>query len=1344
MDVNLLDSDSTLIYKFTAYYASQGQGYPEVPARYVYIEPDSYVVTDDQLVLPPEVVITNALNEMMTKVTNAYEFVKNNEDATTAQILSSLTEMFKIGVLEASYIYYRITGKWEAITEYLASFPSVTVKSKEDYDVGYSGWLQDIKIQQQEDLKIFQEIKNKQARLLALTPDYPISPLTVSKITVETNPLINGQTVKSIDQDSGVDIFNAINLSVKFPYLQYRQTKEQNYYKVYQSDKLSGTVMPYRNMLPDVDEDDETMYLTIWPGLGDIAYKNSLVKPIYHIPNNNLELEISVSEDLSLNDVITLVEQNTPFKIEKTRELKITGEFAIYGVDYIEFTFVSAILNDDTINTFLFVDEKDSSWVDKTRFEIHYNNYSRDTEDTNRTYIKNVSNVDATLKLQSLEDKRNIDVFQDGQLQSRSFDEGTNFIQVDVKRAANKLTALQFMIIFPRLLMIYKEQEVALGRLYEEWIPGVFEFFYPSEEEEEETGSIASRPATPSIRDSDEEGGEGSDREGDTGEQGDTGDTGEQGERAEYRTKALLKYAPEIFQSTSKSCQGTGGKRIVEPIKPEDIDTWTNTPMITSRGKTIFPQVLTYPPPHVKSDRKYYFKCPDKEYPFPGVSKNRGTNAKKFPYIPCCFKDDQIMDRQKGEKKKVTKYQQYYFGIVQEAKEDHKFTSNRILEPGREGSIPSLIQDLLSVVKSTDFRRMGVLISPNSLIHCVLTIIGEERYLRANAEEKEAIAVEERRKMAEQIVGRNLFGVLRQEFYDISNDELIKAINDTSTFFDPYNYYRIIEILYNVNLYVLLPESPYIEVPRSKYFHCRTLHQEKPTIVIYKHMGTQADRLTYAQCELIVCRNEKGQLINTFTGSLDNNETTMGSLLFQAMMYVQNVYTASIEVVPLVSESQSQISTIGSSVITSLTTPTTTDYKITLIKEPVIRTNLYSRFDFFTFLSNVNIIGQYLDSAGKMRIIVFEYQTIRYSMVVLPSQPENIPTLETIEAQDPTRLPTIDDVLALISDNPTRVTYQQETTTGLWFKVLDLDEAIYFPIKPVDSRPYFEQPLPVGQSVLEFNKGQINIVNHIDTLDLTIKILMQLAWWLYLLYQKLENPEGSVDQFLSLYTMIQPGNYVITQINRILPVVSSVEEGLRSINQQLPQVSKLYEGKYRLVLTSQRLLDGIRYFLLQSVDSTKGLDVPIPTHIEGIFNQVATFKQQPNVVIFLRTADFNNWLKQITDAGDKNVILTKLDGNLVLRTEPFVFRDEQVFLVQNVIGGSFFRALQCALIWQESYYNSGFNTEEYDDETEIPPYVVYRIDQQFKIAPIINNTGSYSEFLQILSFGQRYAALLPI
>src|SRR5207253_2607491 len=236
----------------------------------------------------------------------------------------------------------------------------------------------------------------------------------------------------------------------------------------------------------------------------------------------------------------------------------------------------------------------------------------------------------------------------------------------------------------------------------------------------------------------------------------------------------------------------------------------------------------------------------------------------------CCFKKDQMAPQASSL------YNEYYRGILKKsrviAKTGHKIRTDKVLDVGRIGFIPKILQDLISrySTQATDVVRFGSVRSPNSLIHCALIAVSNTDYAQLT---EDAAREEFAERIRQYIVTVIQPSLLRQELYDLSDGEIMTRLRDRSVFLDPSLYYRAVEVTFGLNIYTFNSnKSPdgtegSLEIPRARLFHTRPLRAERPTMLIFKHMGSESDALAYPQCELIVDYDAENETMTKIFGS---------------------------------------------------------------------------------------------------------------------------------------------------------------------------------------------------------------------------------------------------------------------------------------------------------------------------------------------------------------------------------------------------------------------------------------------------------------------------------------------
>ena len=114
------------------------------------------------------------------------------------------------------------------------------------------------------------------------------------------------------------------------------------------------------------------------------------------------------------------------------------------------------------------------------------------------------------------------------------------------------------------------------------------------------------------------------------------------------------------------------------------------------------------------------------------------------------------------------------------------------------------------------------------------------------------------------------YDVFRQELYDISYETFLENLANPNHYIDPRLYYRGMEILFNVNIFVFARVDPELkkkgskvdvsktvslELPRCKDYHTRQIRKDRNSVCIYKNHGTNRSFEIIPSCELIGVRS---------------------------------------------------------------------------------------------------------------------------------------------------------------------------------------------------------------------------------------------------------------------------------------------------------------------------------------------------------------------------------------------------------------------------------------------------------------------------------------------------------
>lgn len=1184
----------------------------------------------------------------------------------------------------------------------------------QNLDNAYALWYEEYQKLLKKDEEILLQIINIQD-ILDDTVPLPISPLTIDGVTVQFTPRVNHRPVQITD---GIDIFNAALLSPEVPYLQYNNDSlergdkpHQKYYKIYRGDSIEGG-SSYTNILPSPVKSNKKnrIYLTVLveKESGKKLTKESYQHSVYDLETNRLLISSPISPTQNEDLVINRIRSALPtLSLGTSIEVKVRGKFNLYDLQIDEYSLYDIIINDDIFKNYLFVNETNKPYPNKKRIGLQYKSLIGENEEgeiaTGEGYIRNTSSVKTTLKPLEVPEKTERNTFYQLTPEGKELVDlpsGTPLIQVRISRADSRLVVQRFMEVFRRLMSIYKQEKEVLDSYYHLFIPNLYDQPNPTPAQPitalipPEEGFLS--PAPQRI-------GPGAPlRKGNIN-------------KIDY----LKQLAPDLFVNKyARQCQAKFQPLI---IPPDEVQKWKDQTFV-HKGVVTQRQIMEFPP----KNPKYLFVCSNDKAPFPGVKVNEGlSNEEEYPYIPCCFTTDQMSNPN-------SKYNHYYQGkkkkIVQQTRVSHKMKRNKILAPGRIGIIPKTINGLLQRYseQAHEFNRLGVPRSVNSLIHCILVALQNPEYLALTSiEEREAFAHQIRQEIHRSVHP----SLMKQELFDVTDEDILAQIADEKVFFDPQLFYRSLEELFNVNIYVFIPAEEEdrfnrLEIPRYKFFHSRPLRDRipriqngvkeiviRPTVIIYKHYGATSEISNYPQCELIVNYNDETKTsINSFGPS-------MTRLLHTTLLDVLKTITWTIENPPA-SEVESDLQA---------------------------RSNIYSRVDFYQIIGRKGL-GQILDGYGKLRALVFNGPRGPLMMAIPPSQPENLPLIQKQINGNPSSV--ID-----IFGEPSGITMTTNgEVSGYWYPVMDLLFGIYF---PVELTTRFNQKT-IGPPNPIFTTG-INVVDRIQRLQKSLDLFWQLLKWLFILAQVrsplIEEKRKPVlpDEFANRYFAITEERvqdsarfYDFSGLKRKLPIVSSVEEALSLMTEEVPTMF----SRGKIIFYSSGFAQKMRQHLEEFYYLTSPLpiqpifpglveDWTLPTEIDNYYREASDFRSQDAVAVFIGETDFFSWLSSISRPSHNSIVIkNKLDISLGLLDEPYIYLDTsgKIYLIQNVIGGSFDRAINVAATWLAARVNLGLFADPYTEK--LPVHVIYSISASSHLAISEDRSFDSPVYLEILLYGE--------
>lgn len=1120
-------------------------------------------------------------------------------------------------------------------------------------------------------------------------------------------------------EDDGLDIFNDIQTSIRIPYVKYI-SKNQVYHKVYhgirqeQQPKFSNTILSD----PKFSRPD-TIYLNIWLGKGNDIYNsdsNEFFVAIYTLIGNNLSIETPEAAEGSVSDLAKryVVEALKNLELGEGTEEKVRGEFEVYGVDINELTFIHTISTDRTVSKLLYVDESNTDYPNKDRFEIHYRpmfyEYVRAIARLlNQNYVTNDADLTAILTRNTSNKPRK--ALLNGKLEDVPPDLLT--YRVNISQAASRTVVSQFIFLLKLCLLYYLDHRSQIEAFYAQLIPGTLELpiliaqrlAKPEYQVAKRTGRQGKpylqrlKEAAPKIF---------------TGEFTRKCQAGKQPVLILKDELKLVRIGNEVRKRTDQEISslvsnhqvlvvdsGDGiTKKLIVVEDPEEIQQLILSGEAEDyyemvRGK----KIIEFPREDTPEQQSMLLTCPEKNQ-YPGLKQNYDLSEGDYPYFPCCY------ETEKG----YNTYLKYLQGIETKtekaAKAENIITTNKILRFQGYGKLPSdITKILLGYNENTfqyDYIRMGVPLSKSSIIHSILYAMDDPNYNRLSTEqEKEAYAVMIRQKIAEQI---NL-SIIAQETFDFTQQELLSLLRDPQAFLDPSLFFRALEEAFGINIYVFKigysennNEIGEVDIPRFKLFHSRPPKPHLPVVLIMKITDGNE-----SQCELIVNNvKDTKQVIN---------KIYQGSIMEPICHRNLEVFMTTVTWNPL----------------------TKSNFLINI--------NQYNSIN-YNYLFAGKVLNQYIDENGKTRRINIIYQDKIITVATPPTQPMSVPVNSNIYPGS------FEDLTALFG-TPSFYKYGDEgLVEGLWFPILNLSKGIFCPMIPadVDSDMFTtEDPLKVFGS---------NITGRLTKLNRYLNIIIQLIRWV-LLIELSAYPDTNIQQFFSNYFAPAPDDgdidslnfYNFDRLSRTLPSFTDPIKAmnyLQKLNTGLVKFNKfiMYNNDF-----SNKIKENIENFFNLVIDNPAKMK--IPSFIQGFYQSAHDFDQIRGSKIFISDHDFQIWLKNMNESGgysDYFTIHDTISGNIT--NIPYIYRDsdtQKIYIIQTVASKE--EALAIALNW----HNTKINTV-YDNRFlgEILPHLLYGVDSSGKAVPIEDSRRVGSFYLTVLRHGTNYphvgeyAAMLPI
>lgn len=401
-------------------------------------------------------------------------------------------------------------------------------------------------------------------------------------------------------------------------------------------------------------------------------------------------------------------------------------------------------------------------------------------------YTQEIGEIKAYLT-EKIVDKKDPDIKN-----KKEFFENSYYVRVKISKAKNLESIEKFQEILSKLFTLYNQKYENIIDIYSEFIP--------LNELETKLTIKNKKRVTKKIKDKREE------------------------------------LAPEIFVSNYTRFCGQPPTIINDEDEENEIE----------RGR----QVLTFPKDASEGAIPRKYICEYKKYPYPGIKTNILSNSDKFPYLLCCYENDQT---------NKPEFRNYYYGeqLIDTTIDQHIIKSNKILNDKQVGYLPQNISKFFEIIdsdKNFEYYRVGVDKNLNSFLNCILfslKLLNNTNIDLQLQNIRKTLATDE------------LAASSKQELYDYTIEDIINKIKNTNEYFNPNYFIHLLEVKYNCNIFLFTrnkdnPDGT-IVLPRHVKGYFKNKNNFNNNIFVYEHTGIEADNSKYPMCEIICRWNKKGK-----------------------------------------------------------------------------------------------------------------------------------------------------------------------------------------------------------------------------------------------------------------------------------------------------------------------------------------------------------------------------------------------------------------------------------------------------------------------------------------------------
>ena len=256
-------------------------------------------------------------------------------------------------------------------------------------------------------------------------------------------------------------------------------------------------------------------------------------------------------------------------------------------------------------------------------------------------------------------------------------------------------------------------------------------------------------------------------------------------------------------------------------------------------------QVMKFPKDGAYGTQRSYI-CKHDTHPYPGVSENQNEDNQMYPYVPCCFADDQTIKQNSG-------YRIYYEDLEKtDIVYQQIFTTNKFAPFNWYAYLPKTLDSMLTLIDNRfKYIRKGVSHSKSSFLECILDALEDRRVINKDKSDR----IKSVQKIRKNLSTKDQIRLGFQSNWGMTEEEIASILSNPDMYIDPVRFCSMFEDMFKVNIYIFRRDADHplgtIVYERSKFVDIHSPVVYDRSICIYEHMGSESDRAKYPMCELI-------------------------------------------------------------------------------------------------------------------------------------------------------------------------------------------------------------------------------------------------------------------------------------------------------------------------------------------------------------------------------------------------------------------------------------------------------------------------------------------------------------